>query len=194
MSKKSSSPCLLVLFILLCSIGFGVFMWMVLTYLSPDPLYTVPRRGYYQPLSTGFATSKRGSFGLETMDTNDSVHNIAVFLLGTMDPGYYERSVAARKTWAAAAGIFYMVTGASGSESNKKHGLPSCRNRTKQYRSRLQPYLQSDSDIEVYYCGENTADQIEEIPVLHLPRCLGTYWVSPHSTTLDLLSLFFFQT
>ena len=178
MSKKSISPCLLVLFILLSAIGFVVFTWIVLTYLSPDPLYTVPRRGYYLPLSLDFATSNRVSFGLESMETNASVHNIAVFLLGTLEPGYYERSVAARKTWAAAAGIFYIVTGTGGSESNKKHGLPSCHNRSKQYRSRLQPFLQSNNDIEVYYCGENTVDQIEEIPVLHLPHCLGTYWVS----------------
>ena len=176
MSRKAIFSCLALLFIVLCSVGIGVCTWMILVYLSPLDLYDVPRQGYYQPLSTDFSTSTRVSFGLESMHTNNSVHNVAVFLLGTLNPAYYERSVAARKTWAASAGVFYVVTGKGSSENDQSHGLPACHNHTKQYRSRLQPYLQTA--IEVYYCGENTANQIEEIPVLHLPDCLGTYWVS----------------
>ena len=166
----------------LCSIGIGLFTWLLLTYLSPFDPYAVPRRGYYQPLSTDFSTSTSASFGLESIDTNGTVHNVAVFLLGTLNPGYYERSVAARKTWAAAAGVFYVVTGKGSSENDKRHGLPSCHNHTKQYRSRLQPFLQTA--FEVYYCGENSANQIEEIPILHLPDCLGTYWVSANPNSI----------
>ena len=67
--------------------------------------------------------------------------------------------------------MFYIVTGAGGPESRVLPNTKYCKSNTAHMRNYLEHVHANTSKFEVYTCGEGR----EEINVLHLPHCLGTY-------------------
>ena len=136
-----------------------------------------------QYLSANFDKSSAGAYGKLT-DPKVVLNNVAVFLLGTMygakefgadtnEHAFYERSVAARMTWARHAKVFYIVTGKGGSEDkvlNKDN--KGCREGTKHFREMLKNHHAKPQSYEMFHCGEPELG----MNVLHLAQCEGSYW------------------
>ena len=106
-------------------------------------------------ISSHFSNSSASAY-YHTHDPKVAFTGMGVFLLGTMkhavelgepvenghgdDAKYYDRSVAARATWAKHAKVFYVVTGKGGPEERVFKNESSCRNETLVFRKMLQHF------------------------------------------------------
>ena len=145
-------------------------------------------------ISSHFSNSSASAY-YHTHDPKVAFTGMGVFLLGTMkhavelgepvenghgdDAKYYDRSVAARATWAKHAKVFYVVTGKGGPEERVFKNESSCRNETLVFRKMLQhfhykprnEFVDTRHQFEIYNCGEPEL----RLTFLHLPRCEATY-------------------
>ena len=145
-------------------------------------------------ISSHFSNSSAAAY-YHAHDPKVAFTGMGVFLLGTMkhavelgeqlenghgdDAKYYERSVAARATWAKHAKVFYIVTGNGDPEQRVYKNETSCRNETLLFRKMLHnfhykprnEFVDTRHQFEVYNCG----DPELRLTFLHLPRCEATY-------------------
>lgn len=105
---------------------------------------------------------------LNTPENKDSLHFVAVFMLATFQPDYFDaRILAAKQTWAHPVKTFYAVTGESIEERTVLHDTHRCKNHTEHYR-KVTRHVVPPTKEEMYVC--------DGIHILHLPYCDNSYY------------------
>lgn len=104
---------------------------------------------------------------LNTAENKDTLHYVAVFLLATFRPDYFDyRILASKKTWAHSVKHFYAVTGENPEERKVLSDTIRCKNHTEHYR-KVTRHITPPTKEEIYICNG--------IHILHLPHCDNSY-------------------
>ena len=105
---------------------------------------------------------------LNTAGNKDSLNFLAVFMLATFQPNYFDvRILAAKQTWAHPAKQFYAVTGEGIEERKVLQDTHRCKNHTDHYR-KVTRHVVPTAREEMYVC--------DGIHILHLSYCDDSYF------------------
>ena len=134
---------------------------------------------YFGNISSELSNKTRIHTILNTPENKDSLHFVAVFMLATFNPHYFDfRVLTSKQTWAHPVKLFYAVTGESPDERKVLRDTNRCKNHTDHYR-KVTRHAAPPTKEEMYIC--------DGIHILHLPYCDNSYYGASVSSILQLV-------